>query len=119
VVTACGCCHEAMTLEIQGDTLLKIPGVAHFALPPRAWWHDVVLTRGTMLLFRSEEHVERWRHLWRQPRGAIISLEQQWRLAQAWYEDRLSFDWRRKTSEEIQALWRELGFTSSFWALPR
>jgi hypothetical protein len=69
------------------------------------------------LLFRSEEHVDRWCKQWHQPRGAIISLEQQWRLAQAWYEDRLTFDWRRKTREEVDALWNTLGFTSSFWSL--
>lgn len=44
VVTTCGCCNEAMTLEIQGSTLRKSPGVVHFALPPRAWWDDVVFT---------------------------------------------------------------------------
>ncbi|MBE3560570.1 MAG: hypothetical protein IMW89_15325 [Ktedonobacteraceae bacterium] len=69
------------------------------------------------MLFRSEEHVDRWCRQWHQPRGAIISLEQQWRLACAWYEDRLIFDWRRKTGEEVEALWNELGFTSSFWSL--
>jgi hypothetical protein len=61
--------------------------------------------------------VDRWCKQWHQPRGAIISLEQQWRLAQAWYEDRLTFDWRRKTTEEVDALWNKLGFTSSFWSL--
>jgi hypothetical protein len=61
--------------------------------------------------------VDRWCRQWHQPRGAIISLEQQWRLAQAWYEDRLTFDWQRKTNEEVDALWNELGFTSSFWSL--
>ncbi len=44
VTTACGCCNEAMKLEIQGDTLLNTPGVVHFAFPPRDWWKDVVLT---------------------------------------------------------------------------
>jgi hypothetical protein len=72
-----------------------------------------------MLLFRSEEHVTRWCEQWHQPRGAVFSLEQQWKLAQAWYADRMELDWRRKTSEEVEALWTELGFTSSFWALPR
>lgn len=63
--------------------------------------------------------MDRWRHLWNQPRGEIISLEQQWRLAQAWYHDRMEFDWRRKTLAEIDALWEALGFTSAFWYLPR
>jgi len=44
VVTTCGCCNEAMTLEVQGGALLKIPGVVHFALPAREWWKDVVFT---------------------------------------------------------------------------
>lgn len=70
-----------------------------------------------MLLFRSEEHVDRWCKQWHQRRGAIISLEQQWGLAKAWYEDRLAFDWRRKTTEEVDALWNKLGFTSPFWSL--
>jgi hypothetical protein len=70
-----------------------------------------------MLLFRSEEHIDRWCRQWRQPRGAILTLEQQWRLAQAWYADRLDFDWRRKTPDEVAALWAELGFRSPFWEL--
>jgi hypothetical protein len=61
--------------------------------------------------------VDRWCEQWKQPRGAIISLEQQWKLAQAWYADRMEFDWRRKTAEEVRALWRELGFTASFWEM--
>jgi hypothetical protein len=72
-----------------------------------------------MLLFRSEEHIDRWCRLWNQPRGEIISLEQQWRLSQAWYHDRMEFDWRRKTITEVDALWAENGLTSAFWHLPR
>lgn len=70
------------------------------------------------MLFRSEDHVDRWCKQWKQSRGEVISLEQQWRLARVWYEDRLDFDWRRKTAEEVKSLWAELGFTSPFWSLP-
>src|SRR5436305_9251093 len=34
-----------------------------------------------MLLFRSEEHIDRWCAAWRLPRGAILTLETGWRLA--------------------------------------
>ncbi len=70
-----------------------------------------------MLLFRSEEHVERWLGCWGQRRGEVFTLEQQWLLARAWYGDRLRPDWRRKTLEEAVAVLTEIGLTSEFWAL--
>lgn len=59
--------------------------------------------------------MNRWCDQWKQPHGSIISLERQWKLAQSWYADRLDMEWRRKTTEEIELLWKDLGFTSSFW----
>ena len=71
-----------------------------------------------MLLFRSEEHVNRWCAQWNLPPGALLSLEQAWQLAQAWYgQDRRLPTWRRKTVEEAEALFSELGLTSSYWKL--
>ena len=71
-----------------------------------------------MLAFRSEEHVERWCRMRRVPRGAIFSLEQAWRLARAWYADKLSPDWRRATPEEAEAIFAAIGLTGDFWRLP-
>lgn len=70
-----------------------------------------------MLLFRSEEHVERWCRTWKQPRGGVLSREQGWGLAQAWFAEGLRSDWRRKTSEEAQTLFTQLGLASPFWRL--
>jgi hypothetical protein len=71
-----------------------------------------------MLLFWSEEHVERWRSAWTLPHGGTLSLAQCWRLAHAWYSpDRRKPDWRRKTVDEAEALFAQLGLTSAFWRL--
>jgi hypothetical protein len=70
-----------------------------------------------MLAFRSEEHVERWCEAWRMPRGAILTPEQQWRLADVWYRDRLSPEWRRRTVEEAETVFAEIGLTGEFWRL--
>ena len=71
-----------------------------------------------MLFFRSEEHVDRWCSDWNRPRGGILSLDQGWKLALAWYQsDRRDPQWRRKTVDEAQALFTELGLTSPFWNL--
>ncbi len=71
-----------------------------------------------MLLFRSEEHIHRWCSAWHQPMGGILSLEQVWGLATAWYgEDRRAAGWRRKTPEEARAIFAALGLSSDFWRL--
>jgi len=71
-----------------------------------------------MLLFRSEEHVDRWCDSWRQPRGATLTPSQTWRLAIAWYSpDRREADWRRLTVDETEELFASLGLTGSFWSV--
>jgi hypothetical protein len=70
-----------------------------------------------MLLFRSEEHVERWCSSWRLPRGASLSPDQTWRLADAWYSpDRRDPAWRRLTVDETESLLASLGLTGPFWS---
>jgi hypothetical protein len=70
-----------------------------------------------MLLFRSEEHIERWSEQRGLERGELVSLDQIWALARAWYANVLSPDFRRRTPEEAQAFFTEIGLTGPFWAL--
>ena len=70
-----------------------------------------------MLLFRDEEHVDRWCEARELSRGALVSAEQAWRLAFGWYKDKLSPDWRRHTVEEAEALLASIGLTGAFWNL--
>jgi Alkylmercury lyase len=70
-----------------------------------------------MLAFRSEEHIERWRRSKGLERGALLTPEQQWRLADAWYADRLAPGWRQRTAEEAEALFAGLGLEGDFWRL--
>ena len=70
-----------------------------------------------MLLFRSEEHVDRWNEARGLPRGGLLSLEQVWRLADAWYRHRMEPGWRRRTPDEANALFADVGLSGSFWKL--
>lgn len=69
-----------------------------------------------MLLFRSEEHVTRWAEERQVEVGATLTPHQGWQLARAWFEDRLSPDWRRKTPEETRTIFEAIGLTGPFWA---
>ena len=70
-----------------------------------------------MRLFRSEEHIERWCTVRDLSLGGMMTPEQCWRLAQAWYADKASPDWRRKTLEEAEAVLARIGLTGPFWSL--
>lgn len=71
-----------------------------------------------MLLFRSEEHIERWCRAWGMERGGTMTPETCWRLAGAWYDsDRRRPEWRRRTAAESQEVFRSLGLTDPFWSL--
>jgi Alkylmercury lyase len=70
-----------------------------------------------MLAFRSEAHVDRWCEQTGIDRGVAFPLETAWRLADGWYHDRLSPDWRRRTAEEAEGLFSSLGLTGPFWTL--
>jgi len=68
-----------------------------------------------MLLFRSEEHIDRWCKAWRLTRGGVLSIDQAWKLADAWYRECMSPTFRRRTVDEAQELFVSLGLTSDFW----
>jgi hypothetical protein len=70
-----------------------------------------------MLLFRSEEHVHRWAEGRGIPVGGTLTPEQGWRLADAWFHDRLDLEWRRRTPQEAQTLFASIGLTGPFWDL--
>ena len=62
-----------------------------------------------MLLFRSEEHIDRWCRSRDLQRGATLTSEQGWRLAHGWYKDKVKPAWRRHTLEETEALLSDVG----------
>ena len=51
------------------------------------------------------------------PRGELLTLEQTWALAKAWYHNRLDLDFRRLTAQEATALFASVGLTGEFWSL--
>lgn len=44
IPAACGCCNDAMPVEIKNGKLRAGDGVIHIAVPAREWYKDVVFT---------------------------------------------------------------------------
>lgn len=70
-----------------------------------------------MLLFRDEEHVNRWCTARDLPHGATMTPAQGWSLAHIWFKDRLNPDWCRYTLEETKSIFDSIKLDGEFWAL--
>ena len=70
-----------------------------------------------MLLFRDEEHIQRWCRTRDLSRGATLTPEQGWQLAHGWFRDKLRPEWKRATLEETEALFGRVGLIGDFWNL--
>ncbi len=47
----------------------------------------------------------------------MLTIEQAWKLAFAWYGNKMEPTWRRATLDETEALLTDLGLTGPFWNL--
>lgn len=118
IVTRCPLTDEAIEFEtVNGQLTDDAPPVAHFALPASTWWEDIGFTRSTILFFRSEEHIAEWcasQDLPYEPEGTL-SLETLRALAEAWYHDRLTREWRRPDPEQTRRIFDFLGLSGPHW----
>ncbi|MCE2488745.1 MAG: hypothetical protein J4G17_02070 [Anaerolineae bacterium] len=71
-----------------------------------------------MLLFRSEGDLDAWCQQEGRPRGAVLTLQHTWALAQAWYRNRLSPTFQGRSPAEAQELFASLGLRGPFWEVP-
>jgi hypothetical protein len=72
-----------------------------------------------MLLFRSEEWIDKWCKRNNLERGEVLALDQIWKLSKLWYQDRLALDYHGRSIEQAEEIFRQAGLTSDFWYIQR
>jgi len=70
-----------------------------------------------MLLFQSEEWIDKWCKRKDLERGEVLTIHQVWDLSQLWYQDRLSMDYHGRNIEQVAEVFKQAGLTSAFWYL--
>jgi hypothetical protein len=68
-----------------------------------------------MLFFRSEEQVGEWCAARGAPLRPRVTMDQLWRLAQAWYAMRLEPAGRRPQPAEMRGIFAAIGLSDPFW----
>lgn len=119
VATHCAGCGLPLALDVDPDRPPPPGGagdlVAHFLVPVRGIWDDVVRTCSNQRLFCNHSHVDDWLAASGSTKGAVLDLTTLWRLATGWYAGRLRQDYRRRTPEQAAAFFADLGLEGDFW----
>lgn len=109
---ACGTAH-AWVIGTQ-----EPPGgeqVAHFLVPARHMWDDVVHTCGNQRIFCSDECVDQWLVSSGHVRGYVLDLPTLWRLARHWYDGRMQRGYSRRDPQTAAVYFQSVGLEGPFW----
>jgi hypothetical protein len=72
-----------------------------------------------MLLFQSEEWIDKWCKRNNLERGEVLTLQQVWELSKLWYDNRMSIEYHGRSHEQVVEVFRQTGLMSEFWYIQR
>lgn len=68
-----------------------------------------------MLIFQSEEWVDKWCKRNNLERGEMLTTQQVWELSKLWYGNRMSLEYHGRSMEQVADVFRQAGLISKFW----
>ncbi|KAK2598254.1 hypothetical protein N8I77_011678 [Diaporthe amygdali] len=89
---------------------------AVFCTPPSTWWNDVHYACSTIQLCTTRDEAEHYHERHGFGKGDVMDVETLWKLSVAWYGDKHTYEYARKTPEEVKDLYSSLGMVSSYWS---
>jgi hypothetical protein len=115
ITTRLGGEGETRIFRVEGGELRDTDGVFHLSTPIRLWWANVIHACASFQPFASEADVDPWCERHAMPRGEVMTLGALWRFASDWYGGCLQVPWRKRSVDEVRALFEGHGFTGPFW----
>lgn len=91
--------------------------VAHFSVPMRRAWDNVLFSCQTMHVFEDETAAKSWCRRHGFAYGEILPLDKVWQLAKLWYGRHLDRDWKKWSLKEAGEIFEKAGLTGDFWSV--
>jgi hypothetical protein len=105
------------TWRVESGRLLDTGGVFHLSVPVARWWDNVTFACASFQPFAEEADVDPWCERHAMARGAVMGLDALWRFACDWYGAYLSEPWRKRTPDQVRAVFARNGLTGPFWEI--
>ena len=117
VATACPYCAVAFAWNVNTNSAPTGNQVAHFLVPTKYMWDDVVYTCSNQRIFCNEECIDAWISEKGKAKGYLMDIPTLWRFAARWYEGRMELNYERKEPSAAQEYFKEIGLTGEFWGI--
>ena len=72
-----------------------------------------------MLLFQSEEWIDKRCKRNNLAHGESLTLGQVWELSKLWYGNRMSMEYHGRSTEQVAEIFKQAGLKSKFWYVKR
>ena len=106
---------DRLEFTVDGPTTSRLDLLMHFPYPPSRWWDNPYSPCGNILFFSSEARIDEWCRRHGRPKGAILEMPRALALAELWFSDYASPEWRRKTPQEALEIFNRLELDPEFW----
>ena len=106
-----------LVFDVRNGESTRPELLMHFPYPPARWWDNPYCPCGNILFFTGESKVEEWCARHRRPQGVLLDMRKAIGLADRWFGDYASPEWRRKTPDQALAIFEELELDPEFWTL--
>lgn len=117
VATTCPNCNSAHSWRVNTATPPQGHQIAHFLIPTKQMWADVVFTCGNQRIFCDEGCLDSWLQKTNQHKGYVMNLSTLWALASHWYDGRLDLEYERRDPSTALKYFKEVGLSGAFWGL--
>lgn len=109
--------ESSIVLQIRNGEIMQKDYFVHFSIPAGKIWDNVIYTCSMMLVYKSESQIDAWCKQHNKPKGEVVPIAQVWELAKLWYGNYLDTDFKIKTKEIANAMFKQVGLTSEFWKM--
>jgi len=118
ITTTIGANGKQISAHIKNGKIIEKDLYIHFPIPMQNAWDNVIYTCSTMLLFENESQIDLWCKKHRIPKGDIQPIEKIWEFSKVWYGNHLNPEWKKWTSEEAAAIFKQFNLTNEIWNIP-
>jgi hypothetical protein len=106
---------EPVSYSIRDATAPDTADVFHLSTPAARWWDNVIHACASFQPFHQERDIDAWCARHALPKGAVLTMPALWSFAQDWYGEYLAAPWRKRSPDEVRALFKRRGLVSPFW----